>query len=102
MALIEHFDWSVNTHGIIPFICEQWEGKPLFIIKGGIRGHMITTVYGKAYFYEDFPWTEENFPKPSKEACLNTATRNNESNPHAWVITELSNQFRAMTLKMDS
>lgn len=81
---------NINTQGIVPFVCECWEGKPLFIINGGIRGSMFPSVYGTAYKYEDFPWPEGT--KETKEKCRSIAKMNNS--PQLWVTDEVYKQFK--------
>jgi hypothetical protein len=98
MEVGSHNACSINTSGIIPFICEHWDGKPLFIIKGGIRGSMFPTAYGKAYFYEDFPWPDAEL-KPSKEACVEIARANDRLDPLLWVTKELETQFKALSAR---
>jgi len=84
----------IRTEGIIPFICEFWPNKPLFIIKGCIKGSMFPEVDGIAYLYEDFPWSEDN--KISKGQCLEIANENNKKTPGLWVSDEVCEQFTSL------
>jgi hypothetical protein len=88
---------NVNTQGVVPFICDSWEGEPLFIIKGGICGSLFPDVYGEVYTYENFPWPEGK--KVSKEECIQMAKENNVRMPHLWVTDKVYNQFLAILEK---
>lgn len=82
---------NINSPGTFPFECANWEGKPLFIIEGGIRGSLFPTLYGKAYLYEEFPWPEGK--KITKEECRVIAQQNRDSAPQLWVTETVSQQF---------
>ena len=89
-----HHSRSVNTDSIVPFECEGWNKKPLFIVKGEIRGgDFPATVYGDAYSYENFPWPE-GMEKMSKKTCKLIAQQNNRTHHSLWVTDKLCKQFK--------
>lgn len=90
-----------SMDGIIPFICEGWKNKPLFIIDGSLEARpFLPIISGKAYTYEDFPWPK-GVEKLSEKKCRDLAERINKNYRNLWVTSEVSKQFEEIIQKIE-
>lgn len=77
---------------IIPFVCDNWDGEPLFIIFGDIvEDQGGPNIYGKAFLLDDVPWVPSL--KPTEELCREMAKDNKNQDNRLWVSNDLLEQF---------